>query len=408
MKKSLVALAALAATGAFAQSTVTLYGQADAGYTSVKSGANKFSGITSSNRGSSLFGMRGSEDMGGGLKANFQLEASVNLDNGAGAASNTNNQVPGGPVTVTGASASATTTGSAGDRFSPGGSQGITFNRWSWAGVSGGFGEVRVGREYTPAFINAMVSADPLGTNGIGNALNFLLVLGGSASHPNTSNASNGISYQSPTMAGLTVKVQTYFGENTPPLNTNWVNGKSGDGTSYMLRYEQGPLVVGYGAQETKGTPVLGSTCCNSASSGIPGDYEYSTLYARFQLGMVNLRLQSASEKLQATTATAIQNRKSSTTLVGASVALGGPITLNASYVTGEWKTDGTKSGEASMVALQGMYALSKRTDAYVIYASTDNKVGNTYGFGTSSKTVGVAAAGATSSGFSVGLRHSF
>jgi len=403
MKKTLVALAALAASGAFAQSTVTLYGQADAGYTSVKSGVNKFTGITTSNRGSSLFGMRGSEDMGGGLKANFQLEASVNLDNGAGAASNTTNQVPGGPVTVTGASATATTTGAAGDRFSPGGSQGITFNRWSWVGVSGGFGELRLGREYTPAF-NAMVAVDPLGTNGIGNSLNFTQIAGGLASHPNTANASNGISYETPSLQGFKAKVMTYFGENQGTLNTNWLNGKSGDGNSYHLWFEQGPLRVGYASQETKGTAVTAA----AAGTGIPGNYEYSTLYGRYDLGVAVLRLQSASEKLAMGAAAAIEGRKSSTTLVGASIPVAKNMSVNASYVTGTYKVNGAKSGEATMIALQGMYNLSKRTDAYVIYSTVDNKTGNFYGFGQSTKLVSVAAAGATSSGFSVGLRHSF
>ena len=84
MKKSLLALAVLAASGAaMAQSSVTLYGVADAGVTYVNGGQN-WSGVTSGNNLTSRIGFRGVEDLGGGLKANFRLEAGLNLDNGDG------------------------------------------------------------------------------------------------------------------------------------------------------------------------------------------------------------------------------------------------------------------------------------------------------------------------------------
>ncbi len=138
MKKSLIALAALAATGAFAQSSVTLYGRAEAGvdlaYRSTTTGSvfaapvlagvagpattTATGGSTSKpgfrvqdgnnqGLGSSRFGMRGTEDLGGGLKANFVMEAGLNLDDGS--------------------------TGNGGGNF---------FSRSAWVGLSGGFGEV--------------------------------------------------------------------------------------------------------------------------------------------------------------------------------------------------------------------------------------------------------------------------
>ena len=84
MKKSLLALAVLAASGAaMAQSSVTLYGVADAGVT-YANGEKNWSGVTSGNNLTSRLGFRGVEDLGGGLKANFVLEAGLNLDNGDG------------------------------------------------------------------------------------------------------------------------------------------------------------------------------------------------------------------------------------------------------------------------------------------------------------------------------------
>ena len=135
MKKSLIALAVLAASGAaMAQSSVTLYGVADAGVTYLN-GADNWSGVTSGNNLTSRLGFRGVEDLGGGLKANFVIEGGFNLDNGDGAS------------------------GYAGAKAG----EGFQFKRRSTVGLSGGFGEVRMGRELTAAY-NATARYDPFGS----------------------------------------------------------------------------------------------------------------------------------------------------------------------------------------------------------------------------------------------------
>jgi predicted porin len=83
MKKSLIALAVLTASGiSFAQSSVTLFGGADLNYRSVESGTNKFSGMAQDGIYSSRFGVMGVEDLGGGLKAGFHFEGGMNPDTG--------------------------------------------------------------------------------------------------------------------------------------------------------------------------------------------------------------------------------------------------------------------------------------------------------------------------------------
>ena len=96
MKKSLIALAVLAASGAaMAQSSVTLYGVADAGVGRIKSplaraGSNtdgasdktQFLSGSAMNNGNSRIGVRGVEDLGGGLKAGFNFESGLDLDQG--------------------------------------------------------------------------------------------------------------------------------------------------------------------------------------------------------------------------------------------------------------------------------------------------------------------------------------
>ena len=98
MKKSLIALAVMAASGvALAQSSVTLYGVADAGVGKIKTGSTgdnrandasnkaQFTSGSLMNNGTSRLGVRGTEDLGGGLKAGFQFESQIDLDDGAAA-----------------------------------------------------------------------------------------------------------------------------------------------------------------------------------------------------------------------------------------------------------------------------------------------------------------------------------
>ena len=83
MKKTLVAVAALtAAAGAFAQSTVTLFGVLDTSVAHISSGNSKVTGLASGGVSSSRLGFRGTEDLGGGLAAGFWLEGGLAVDNG--------------------------------------------------------------------------------------------------------------------------------------------------------------------------------------------------------------------------------------------------------------------------------------------------------------------------------------
>lgn len=115
MKKTLIALAAVAATGAaFAQSSVTLYGVADVAVGKATGG--KFGAMANglANNGNSRWGLKGTEDLGGGLKANFVMEAGVNLATGATDAN--------------------------------------TFQRNAFMELAGNFGTVRAGRSLSPTF----------------------------------------------------------------------------------------------------------------------------------------------------------------------------------------------------------------------------------------------------------------
>ena len=176
MKKSLIALAVLATAGvASAQSSVTLFGVVDATLAFGKGsgvGSSSKTQLTNSGYNGSRLGFRGTEDLGGGMSASFWLEAGVANDDGAGVATNTNNQATGGAIAGIG------------------GGQGLTFNRRSTVSLAGGWGELRLGRDYSPQFWNLTVF-DPYGTNGVGTTQTLKSSLGG----PVTVRASNAIGY---------------------------------------------------------------------------------------------------------------------------------------------------------------------------------------------------------------------
>src|SRR5690606_31040405 len=111
---------------------------------------------------SSRLGFRGTEDLGGGLSASFWLEAALDTDDGEGQATNSNNQASGTGAAVAGR-------------------QGLTFNRRSTVSLSGGFGEVRLGRDYVPQFWNLSVF-DPFGTRGVGTNQMLGSIITGAAS----------------------------------------------------------------------------------------------------------------------------------------------------------------------------------------------------------------------------------
>ena len=128
MKKSILALAMLGAFAgaASAQTNVTIYGVVDAGLVRTDNGSTKTTSLDSGKLNGSRFGFKGSEDLGGGLSAVFQLENGFSVDTGGLATANT------------------------------------LFNRQAWVGVAGGFGTVKAGRQITPVFANSG-TFDPFG-----------------------------------------------------------------------------------------------------------------------------------------------------------------------------------------------------------------------------------------------------
>ncbi len=365
MKKSLIALAVLASAGvASAQSSVTLFGIVDATLQRVtNSGAASVTRLHNSGYNSSRLGFRGTEDLGGGMSASFWLEAGVNNDNGTGSATNTNNQATG------------SSTASAG-------TQGLTFNRRSTVSLAGGWGEVRLGRDYTPQFWNLTVF-DPFGTNGVGTTQVLNSTLGG----PTTIRASNSIGYFLPgNLGGFYGQLQHYRGENASnSLVTGTTTGNSNDGNGTAVRagYANGPVNVAIAYATTKFAT---------------GDIKSANIGGQWDFGVAKAMAEYSRDRVSSTPSVTGKGG-----LIGALVPVG-PGEIRLAYST--YKTDLANTPKTNKWALGYVHNLSKRTALYATYA----RVRNTGGAAQSAfpGAAGNPTAGSNSTGYDFGVRHSF
>ena len=338
MNKSLIALAVL---GAFAgtvsaQSSVTIGGTMDMAARHISNqGRGSVQVLATNGLSSSALRFFGTEDMGGGLKAGFWLEADVNGDTGTSAA-----------------------------KF---------WGRRSTVSLISNFGEVRLGRDYTPTFWNTTVF-DPFGTNGVGNSRN-VANFGGVLTNVR---ADNSIGYFLPAMGGIYGQAMVAAGEGDP-------NGKY---VGARLGFASGPINVAVAVGRQDMNPTIGRR------------FQNWNVGASYDLGMAKLMAFYNHEKNESTAVD--ENRM----LLGVSVPMG-QGTINASYVRSDLKGGTVGANDATQVALGYQYALSKRTTIYGTGSRLDNK-------GAGRLTIGggpagfIPNAGRNSTGIEAGLRHTF
>jgi predicted porin len=361
-RAALAGIALASATGAFGQSSVGISGIMDA---AVSHGSGSLSSKNQLTPGLSRIRFVGIEDLGGDLKAGFWLESQLNSDNGTGAATNTNNQ-------TSGASATALN-----------GGQGLTFNRRSHVSVGGDWGEVRLGREYTPQFWN-QDDYDPFATGGVGaNQVTNSAITG--VTNVRASNSvsylyGNGVNLSSAGFGpdgrsgrGFMVHAMYYLGENASGTAT------SRDGTGYGVRanYSSGTFTVSAATGRT--TYAAG----NVTQTNIGGDYDF---------GKIDVM--------------AMYERDKNGAISGKGYLVGATVEAGPGYVRGSYsryETDAATNPTAKKWALGYVYRLSKRTSLYGTYAHVSNA-----GSSASALNGSTTAAGGASSGFDVGLKHSF
>lgn len=319
MKKSLIALAVFAVSGmASAQSTVTIYGLLDAYVGSVKTGGGTPASVrqTAVNSGgiqTSRFGLKGTEDLGGGLKANFQLESGFNLDTGA-ASAYTN--------PFTGASSAS------------------VFSRQSWVGLSGGFGELKVGKMWTPY-------DDLVGSGMSAFNANVFVPSANVWSSSNTYNdrPGNSIYYATPDFGGFTGAAMYSFGENKTPAV------KAGKIASFNVAYNGGPLFVGLAYQTEK-------------ANGSAVTTKFTQLNGSYDFGVAKL-LASYGNVKNGTDVSGVAAPRVKEYQIGADFPVTGAFTLSGGYARSK-STGLPVEIKHTGYGLMGLYAMSKRTNLYV------------------------------------------
>lgn len=331
---------------ASAQSSITLFGIVDVNGRYVKN-SDLPSNMTMNNSGlsSGRFGFRGTEDLGGGLRAEFWLESDLYADTG---------------------------TTNANGKF---------FQRRSTVSLAGGFGELRLGRDFTPAAQNP-TKFDPFNVIGLANS-NIISRLPGTFS--NYYRSDNAIQYFTPKWAGFQAEVMYALDED--PVSS------AGRHFGSRLTYDNGPLnlALTYGSTDVNAA----GTKLKQYGAGASYDFGFAKLMGYFQredlpYGTYGTRIAGSEDRWQ----------------VGLTVPVGANY-IRASYV----RTDSRRGpvafngSDANRYAIGYVHNLSRRTALYGTLARVTNKGGAN--FSLNGGTTGLAAGG-SSTGAEFGMRHSF
>jgi predicted porin len=345
MKKTLVALAALAATAAFAQSTVTISGTVDAGLESIADSATK---VESGRSSTSNFTLAGVEDLGGGLKAKFQISSAFDASgstNSAVAANAANAQIG---------------------------------NNGMFVGVeSATLGSVIVGRPVSTLY-GFQQTAN--GTKGVtGFAATNTVMTGNDSVYTN-----NAVQYLSPNMAGFSLQIEYSASEAFGVKSNNAVG----------LKYANGPVTATL-VRNNLNDFNNGAASNTAATAGTDYRYTVNQLGASYDFGVAKafLTYQNVSQPSLAT------DPNTRAYVLGVSAPVG-PGVLWAQY--GRASVDTAATEAATIVGLGYKYSLSKRSTVYVNY-------GNRSDFRLASGAITVAGKSTTGgNGYGIGLAHTF
>ncbi len=365
MNKKIIAGAILGvlSSAAFAQSSVTIYGLIDAGIVVERNGV--FNGGKATTKldggvnGGSRIGFKGAEDLGGGLSAIFTIESGFTGDTGAA------------------------------------GQGGLLFGRQSFVGLTGGFGALKLGRQYS-VFDNTLGAVDPFGNATAGRAPNLVGAAGNAGGGDYVPRFNNAVQYSTANFGGFTADVQYGFGEaaGSTATNRNW---------GLALNYVNGPLTLRAAHQRSNNVAVSVTSQAALALGGLPAaqlehNAKHTIVAGTYDFGVAKLHAAYALNKRSPIiTSTEL---KSDDALIGVSFPFG-PHKVLVSYINKKDKTNGQNDG-AQQLGLGYTYDLSKRTSLYAVYAAIKNKNNAKYTVGNSSN------AGTGSQALNLGLRHAF
>jgi predicted porin len=403
MKTIALAVAGLMISGAaLAQSNVTLYGIIAADYAYSKSDYKKFSGIDDG-RAASRLGVKGTEDLGNGLKAIFDVQWRLRTDSG---------EFAGVPAN----------------------------SRWAWVGLAGNFGTVRAGRLRQPSdeWFGDTSSNGFNATFPVNNMRSRLRVMDGGRWN-------NAVSYHSPNFSGFNFMTVYAFGEKVSrDKNSNGscagtselkcADISDGGRLAFGARYVNGPvtLMAMYEAisDDNSAKPYTGTSNAGFGTKGwgIGGAYDFKVVkvFANYTSAKANsggeAKQREAALRAAGATDIDIGNDKQSIWSVGFTVPVSSAGTfmfeyaqykdyLGGSYTQGGatnyWTRytadlNGTPGSKAKSYGIGYNHALSKRTSVYALASRFSNDRGIETGVGSTK------LPGEDQTNFLMGMRHDF
>jgi predicted porin len=336
MQGKLLAVALFAAfpLASMAQSNVTVYGVMDAAIAREDTGApsGQRTVVNSGNQSSSRLGFKGTEDLGNGLKAVFNIEAGIALDTGM--------------------------------------ADTALFGRRAVAGLSGNFGSIMVGREYTP-IADVAKETDVFGQGFYGSNLNAF------GANRLTRRISNSVNYKSNSMSGFKVGAAYAAGETS--------TGPSGNLKGVMADYSNGGFYVGAGYHTYQRLAT--------------GDDKEMIIGAGFKSGAFEFK-----GNYMEADPTGANNKFEQ-------INIGAAYTMDAHKFFANYQTDKLENGaKAKGAAVAYSYSLSKRTNVYASYSMLRNNATGLFAMNSSSTNVTppASAPGSDPKALSLGIRHSF
>ncbi len=383
MKKTLIAFAVFGAFSSAALAdgdSVQLYGTIDLGLTHFTGlapsgggrGTTSTTNLSSGVQSPSAIGLKGSEDLGGGLRALFEVETGF-----CAAGLNQNADTMGEQIN------------SEGYCSGPGFMQ-----RHAWVGLSGDFGLLRAGRMTSLQYDNEANYVDPFGWGMTGGARDLSPLQRAGDVRLNQT-----VTYIAPQLGGFTAAAAYSFA----PSVLGTLATASGPGSQVARawsldgRYASGPLTAGLSYA------TMQNNVPNPVTSTLDGSSKIAQIYGGYDFGVS--RITAEYVRLTEEYMSGAMNYW----MLGADVPLG-PGSLLISFGNNRDSINMVQAESARKFALGYSYALSRRTNLYTSYARISNRNGAAFAVGSATDYGGanVGVANTTSSGFALGLRHMF
>jgi len=338
MKKIAIAAALAALATTVNAQGVSIYGIMDTAIQNYDAGTTTITRAGDNLLATSRLGFRGTEDLGGGLKANFQLEGKLTPSTGTFGSSTTNQM----------------------------------FDREAWVGISGGFGDIRMGRQdvsYAQDIDTGLSQAGNFGNFAV-NGTDFQL----------GADQSSVIKYTTPTLGGFTAQVGR--ATNAAGATTD----AQADQTSAHVKFEKGALRLHAGYQKTDGATAA-------------AERDFTAYGVSYDLGPVAVSYVRGEGDVS-TTGTV----KSKGQVASVKVPLSNGFAAHGVYATTK---DGSQAanGEGKGYTVALTKAMSKRTTLYAAYTAVDNEASSSMAM---TGVTAPASAGLDTRATTVGISHVF